>query len=157
MNLPETQGEDSLDAPHTDLVRNNILRNLTTRLTALAPDIQTQADIDLKTEEVARAKAQNALIEQEVDGKKARNESRRNDTELRKGFSNKIFGFLVGWTSFVAVFLTLTGLEILKVESEILLTLLGSTTVSIVGIFMAVANYLFPNKGKNRDSKDKEG
>ena len=100
-------------------------------------------------DQIEQSKIETLIKKHIADGHQASLESYRQDTKQRKEFSDKIFSFLVGWTIFVCSFIMLAGVKVLDVGSEVLITLLGTTTVSIVGIFMAVAKYLFPVRHKS--------
>lgn len=80
-----------------------------------------------------------ALKIEEYKGKKQ-------DREQRKDFAERIFSFLVFYMATVGVFVLLSGvaLNIFHLSDTVLVTMLGTTTANVIGIFIVVAKYLFP-------------
>ena len=71
------------------------------------------------------------------------------DRSERKTYAGRIFRLLIGWLCVVASILCLRGfskLTFFNLSDAVLMTLIGSTTASVVGIFIIVAKYLFPQK-----------
>ena len=67
----------------------------------------------------------------------------------RKTYAGRIFRLLIMWLCGVALILFLHGFSqftSFNVSDVVLMTLIGSTTASVVGIFIIVAKYLFPQK-----------
>ncbi len=74
--------------------------------------------------------------------------SQRQDRKQRKKFSFMIFYFLCAYLVTVFLILFLSGLGRLSFELAVgvLITLLSTTTVNMIGIFILVVKYLFPIK-----------
>ena len=73
-------------------------------------------------------------------------ESRIQDRKQRKVFSYVIFGFVCLYMVAVLCVTYEVGTGKLMLNDGILITLLGTTTIDIIGLFAIVARYLFPNK-----------
>jgi len=85
------------------------------------------------------------------------------DREERKNYANKSFKLVCRWLLGVFVILIFQGflnqpikLSLFntlfdlsfKLPDSVLLAVVGGTTASVIGIFLVVANYLFPNPKK---------
>ena len=70
------------------------------------------------------------------------------DREQRKVYGNRLFWLVVIWLSVVGIILIAQGVCIIpfKLSVTVATTMIGSTTVSVLGLFAIVANYLFPKK-----------
>lgn len=86
-------------------------------------------------------KTENELLAEEL-------ESHRQDRDQRKDFAMKIFGFVSLYMLGVFLVLVLSGVECnqFHLSDSVLLTLLGTTTATIIGVFNFVARYLFHSK-----------
>lgn len=67
----------------------------------------------------------------------------RQNRELRKLFSRRIFLFVCGYVSIVVVLLFVCALGFGHLSDTVLATLLGTTTANVIGLFVIVAKYLF--------------
>lgn len=88
--------------------------------------------------------------EYEKAEKAARLKSLRQNIEERKEYAKKIYHLIVWWLVGVFVVLLLNGfgwLSGFELSDKVLITLIGGTTVNVLGIFAIVANYLFNKKG----------
>lgn len=74
-------------------------------------------------------------------------EGLRQDITERKAYADKIFKLICWWLVVLATILVAQGFgsfnHIFSLPDAVLVTLVGTTTVSILGIFVVVANYLF--------------
>ena len=73
------------------------------------------------------------------------------DTEERKRFALRIFILTCIWLTIVMLVVLANGfgtagLIPFRLSDPIVLGLIGSTTLNIVGVFLVVANYLFPKR-----------
>lgn len=69
------------------------------------------------------------------------------DIEMRKEYAGLIFRFVSYYMVFVFLLLFLSGSpSSFKMSDAVLLTLLGTTTATVISLFVIVANYLFPKK-----------
>jgi hypothetical protein len=69
---------------------------------------------------------------------------------LRRRYAKRIYRMLRGWLIFVAFVIIGTGslerLQYFSLSDAVLATLIGGTSVTVVGLFAIVANYLFPKR-----------
>jgi hypothetical protein len=116
---------------------------------------EDRAYAELEDERIKKKIAKQKAKVRKLDAITARFEAQAQSTELdnnlRRSFSNKIYFLLAGWMIFIAAIFTLNGIGLLEYSVEVLITLLSSTTVTVVGIFMVVARNIFPLKGKNEE------
>lgn len=79
--------------------------------------------------------------------------SRDQDIRERKEYAKKIFELIVWWLGAVWFLLMLAAIggpaDWFILSDKVLITLIGGTTVNVLGIFVIVANYLF-NKDKTK-------
>ena len=105
---------------------------------------EEETSIDKKEGERLHRKAR----ETENRLQKEKLKSQRQDRKQRKKFSFMIFYFLCAYLVTVFLILFLSGLGRLSFElaDGVLITLLSTTTVNMIGIFILVVKYLFPIK-----------
>lgn len=86
-------------------------------------------------------KTENKLLVEELEGKKQ-------DREQRKVFASRIFDFVSLYMFGIFFILVLSGINCngFCLSDTVLVTLLGTTTATIIGVFNFVARYLFHNK-----------
>lgn len=78
-------------------------------------------------------------------------DSRKQDTKERKDYATKLFRLISAWLLSILTILMLSGfgrigcLEF-KLSDAVLLGLIGGTTATVLGLFVIVVNYLFPNR-----------
>lgn len=77
------------------------------------------------------------------------NEGLKQNIAERKKYAHHSFFLVVGWLLGVAILLILQGFRIhcFYLDNGVFKVLLGSTSAGIIGIFFAVANYLFHFEG----------
>ena len=74
------------------------------------------------------------------------------DIKLRGTFARRISALFVGWLLLVLGVLFLQGFKAtlcthtFGLSDSVLLALIGSTTVNVIGVFVIVVHYLFPNR-----------
>lgn len=82
---------------------------------------------------------------------------RQQDREQRKTYAGKIFILVAGWLAGVFIILLLSGWQHsawfpychpFHLSDKVLMTLIGGTSASVIGLMVIVANYLFPKNGK---------
>lgn len=71
---------------------------------------------------------------------------RRQDREQRKKFATPVFWFVCVWLAGILGIVVMTGAGLLALSDTVLVALLGTTTANIIGLFAAVAHYLFPKQ-----------
>lgn len=74
------------------------------------------------------------------------------DREERLKYGDRAFYLVVSWLIAVGVVVVLHGFKVcgFSLSDPVLVTLVGSTTVSVIGIFLIVANYLFPRTPREK-------
>lgn len=91
------------------------------------------------------------LEEKEIAFEIARNglnlKNQEQDIQLRKKFSTSIFVYLICWSGFVALFLTLAALNSLRASDPVLIALITTSLTQVIAIFLIVVNYIFPRPG----------
>jgi hypothetical protein len=69
--------------------------------------------------------------------------------DLRKEYIPKLFWLTVAWLAFVGITLWRAadiGGRYFHLSDNVLITLITSTTINVIGIFMLAARWLFPSK-----------
>lgn len=69
---------------------------------------------------------------------------RRQDRRERKRYAELVFRLVCWWLAGVMALVCCAGLEAVHLDETVLMTIVGSTTASVVAIFVVVAKYLFP-------------
>jgi len=71
---------------------------------------------------------------------------------LRLGYAGRIFWLVSAWLVCVAVAVYLSGFKLkgFELSSEVLIAFITSTTINVVGLFVVVAKWMFPN-GKDKN------
>ena len=100
-----------------------------------------ETSITLKDEEVEHRAH---LLELEI--KKEELEGARQDRKQRGEFSTRIFYFVLVYIVLSLLILVVSGAGWIVLDDAVLMTLLGTTTADIIGIFAIVAKYLFHTK-----------
>lgn len=82
----------------------------------------------------------------EIANLDARTERLQSDTKLREEYAWKAYGFLVAWTLFAGSILALSRfvVPLFDVSDEVLMTLIGGTTIAVISVFHSVIKGLFP-------------
>lgn len=104
-----------------------------------APKVEPQKEPDVKTKQE----------EQTLDLEKASLEVEgiRQDLEQRKNYADKIFTLVVVWLISILGLLIAQGMKGIYLSENVLITIIGGTTVNVLGIFVIVANYIFHRPG----------
>lgn len=64
----------------------------------------------------------------------------------RRKYASRIFYFVSTWMIGVFGIIVVDGVGLLDVSDNVLMALIGGTTVNVLGLFAIVANYFFPKK-----------
>ncbi len=111
---------------------------------ALRVNIKPPLQVPAKNPDPETSKANEAL-------KRAYNElvnrQLEQDITERKKYANRSFWLVVGWILAILAVVGLQGFSDktgFSISDNVLMTLIGGTTINILGIFIVVANYLFP-------------
>jgi len=91
------------------------------------------------------------LAEEEEDKeglrtKRLANDITEDDKNERKHYTSLIFTLVAMWLIMVLVVFVATGKGFLKYSDSVIITLLATTTVNVIGLFVIVANYLYHTK-----------
>lgn len=106
--------------------------------------------------QVIRLRGEMAHLRTQGDVLKANAESTRTDNDLRRDMANKTFGFMEKWCIFVAlvVFIYFCKKDA-NPPTEVILALLGTCTISIIGLVGFVVSGLFKSGKPAEQPKDK--
>jgi hypothetical protein len=76
------------------------------------------------------------------------NQDLRQNIAERKRYAERSFWLLVVWLAFIGVIVFFQGFRFFGFElaNSVIITLIGSTTASVVGIFLIVSRYLFAHR-----------
>lgn len=71
--------------------------------------------------------------------------------DTRKEYAGRLFWLIVGWLIVVVVFVLLTGFHLggFTLSEKVLIAFITSTTVSVLGLFIVAAKWLFPSPEKS--------
>lgn len=110
-----------------------------------------------------RKALENAKLETEVERLKSELQHANDLHEIRKKYTGRLFGLIVAWLSVVILFVALTAMlkPYFNLADSVLIAFITSTTVSVLGLFILVAKWLFPTNGKGeqetKSGKKKNG
>lgn len=79
-----------------------------------------------------------------LDDRRELLKGKKQDRRERKRYADLVFRLVCWWLFAVMALVVFAGLGSLSLAEAVLMTLVGSTTASIVAIFVVVAKYLFP-------------
>lgn len=72
---------------------------------------------------------------------------RKQDRKERKVYANLCFTLITIWLTMVLLIFVAIGKKSLVYSDNVIVTLLTTTTIEVIGIFLIIARYLFPSKG----------
>lgn len=86
------------------------------------------------------------------------NDGLKQDRKERRKYAERIFLLIVGWVFailFIIIFKGFGSYYNFELSDKVLITLIGGTTINVLGIFIIVANYLFkqPTSAKATSAK----
>lgn len=90
----------------------------------------------------------------EIDTLKQQLVESKDNHQLRIGYANKIFCLVCVWLACVVISLLLTGFHTtfflwsgtgFLLSDKVLITFITTTTVNVIGIFIIVAKWMYPN------------
>jgi hypothetical protein len=101
-----------------------------------------------------------ASLAVQIEKLRAELDSFKQDVAQRKQYAPRLYALTCGWLGAVAVILLLQGFSagtthFFSLGNDVLIALLGTTTVNVIGLFYIVAKYLFPNQTPNEPSSQK--
>jgi hypothetical protein len=97
-------------------------------------------------------KTENERLALELESQRIQNVGLKQDIEERKRYANRNFWLIVCWLAVINVLLFIQGFRAtllghtFELPASVLLTTVGSTAASVLGIFLIVTNYLFPKR-----------
>lgn len=109
-------------------------------------ELVADAEPQIDPQAVALHEANTKAIE--LDQLQEKLESFRQDREQRKEYSDLLFALISIWLASIGSVVVMNGFEHIpfNLTDTVLVTLIGSTTASVLGLFAIVANYLFPKR-----------
>ena len=101
---------------------------------------EIRTDDEKKTLELAQARIELQELEKKYD-------EGHDLFDTRKKYAGKLFWLIVGWLSVVVAFVALAGFHAwgFLLSDAILIAFITSTTVSVLGLFIVAAKWLFPS------------
>jgi len=95
---------------------------------------------------------QKDLSDQQTEALKEEIKDIRHYRDLRKKYADRVFGFMCIWCGLVFLILIANAAvhEYFHVETSVLCTLIGGTTVSVIGLVGFMMQGLFRTNGTNR-------
>jgi len=87
------------------------------------------------------------LAQHQVEHLKQTNLNLQSTRKLRQSVARAVYWFMVAWSAAVLALLILTGLRVygFSLPAAVLAALIGSTTVSVIGMVAFLVRGLFPN------------
>jgi hypothetical protein len=100
-------------------------------------------DDEVNTLEVGALKLQNDSLKQQV-------KEARDLHDLRTTYTRKLFRLIVAWLIVVIIYVGLSATPVgFKLSDSVLIAFITSTTVSVLGLFVLVAKWLFQPSHKD--------
>ncbi len=136
-----------------------------TQAPQLAENIEEAAQQEIATAQPDPAVVAAETTSLELDQLKLKVQRLENDLKeakdlhsLRKEYTDKLFGLILWWLIIVVVFVLLsaTARPAFNLSDTVLVAFITSTTVSVLGLFVLVAKWLFPSLHKDGESNKKE-
>lgn len=93
------------------------------------------------------------LIFIEIDGLKSAQQRASEEHDLRKQYLPKLFWLTVAWLGVVVGFVLATSLKWITLSDSVLIAFITSTTVSVLGLFILAAQWLFASSRKPEAEK----
>lgn len=86
----------------------------------------------------------------ESEERKARLAKLNQDLELRGQYSEKLYKLIMFWLIAIFLLLMIQGFAgvggYFAISDKVLITIIGGTTINVLGLFAIVANYIFPKE-----------
>lgn len=103
-------------------------------------------DADNSDDDVKGRAKEEVAVEEEGRSKRIDNDAKEQDKGQRKIYAALIFIIMTIWLIFVLVIFVLIGNGYLFYSDNVVIAFLTTTTVNVIGIFLIVARYLFPDR-----------
>lgn len=97
-----------------------------------------------------------ALEELEQERKAQRIKDLKSDRAFREEYAPKIYNLIAFWLAVIILLLLLEGCSGIPFDigDNILVTLIGGFSVSVVGLLTIVITYIFPQRSRRRKPKE---
>ncbi|HIF9228983.1 TPA: hypothetical protein ACX6S2_002744 [Photobacterium damselae] len=107
--------------------------------------------------DAAMKQAEAAVKQEEANHLKAKTKSLETDNDIKKWIAEKTFNFMAWWCGFVALMVFMYfGSKKGNVEKEVIIALMGTTTISVVGLVGFIVKGLFGSKDEKESEKSKD-
>ena len=109
-----------------------------------------------KTSDYAKIERAETTFDQiKIEKEREKLESLRQDRVQRRAQADNVLSYVREWS--IALFLILIGCGIgwFKLPENVLMILVGGSTIQVLGLFAIVLNYLFPKKVKYLNKAEK--
>lgn len=133
------------------------------RISAINNAADVEASITVKRDDILVATEkealENAKLETEVERLKSELQHAKDLHEIRKKYTGRLFWLIVAWLSVVIIFVTLTATikPYFNLADSVLIAFITSTTISVLGLFILVAKWLFPSNARgDQETKSDE-
>ena len=120
---------------------------------ATKPKNELSLDSILAPTEISETPDQKTELELKSLGSeelKARVAKLNQDIKLRKKYSGKLYFLVSIWLAAIFLLLLLQGFVgvhgYFALSDKVLITIIGGTTINVLGLFAIVANYIFPKE-----------
>jgi hypothetical protein len=107
-------------------------------------------------DEFTELESEDLLKQEEIDQKRVETSSKKHDLVQKKaehdqriGYAKKIYNIICIWLLAIFLIIVASGIEAVPftLSEKVLITLLTTTTVTVLGLFITVLKYLF---GRNK-------
>lgn len=92
-------------------------------------------------------------LHEEVESLKDERNRLKEEHDLRKKYLRLVFWFVVIFVASVMTIIVFCAKSVLSLSDDVQMTLLGTTTVDLVGLLYIAFNWLFPRDPKPRRSR----
>lgn len=109
-----------------------------------------EANLPERISETPTGQTKEELAEYEAEEWKVRLAGMRQDIEERKNYAKKVFRLIAFWIAGIFILLLIDGSKPygFGLSENIMLAVIGGTTLNILGVFIFVMKYLFdPKRG----------
>jgi hypothetical protein len=126
-----------------------------------SPDVQ-ETELTSKLEETAQKEIETSLEKLQIENNRLKQDLKEAQDvhELRKEYTGKLFWLIVLWLFAVITFVTLAGSTGLNprfiLADSVLIAFITSTTVSVLGLFVLVAKWLYPSHHKEEPEQKRD-
>lgn len=119
-----------------------------------APDnaalVNAQSQADLIKEQLEQRRIRNLIL---LDRSRFLREEQQHIKKYREHYSKRVFLLTVSWLFFSACMIIATGIRNngFVLSDTVLVAITGSALASVIGMFLVILKWLYPDDGKDRD------